>query len=222
MTDRRLLAVLLMLLAAAPAAAHNLELTDTLVVLKTDGTYQVDMTCDLDALALGASPTTDSAELAAALGSLAPAELEARVDRLRRTFERRVRVLFDDRPARPAVSFPDFGTPIASEAAVPTVLGLTARLEGRIPEGAREMTFRASRSFPPVHLTVLDQASATGARQLLELGGTSEPVRLGEPLAAARSAPPGWRSPAATWRWASGTSCPTGSTTSSSSSASSS
>ncbi len=188
MTRRRVPAVrfaFLLLLVAATATAHNLELTDTLVVLKTDGTYQVDMTCDLDALALGASPATDSAELAAALSALEPPELEARVARLRRTFERRVRVFFDGRPARPAVSFPDWRTPIAADAAVPTVLGLTARLEGRIPEGAREMAFRASRAFPAVHLTVLDQASATGVRQLLELGGTSEPVRLGEPLAAA-------------------------------------
>ncbi len=174
--------LLLLVLAAAPAAGHNLELTDTLIVLKTDGTYQVDITCDLDALALGASPTADSAELAAALAALEPAELEARLARLRRTFERRVRVLFDGRRARPAISFPDWQTPIAVEAAVPTVLGLTARLEGRIPEGARELEFRASRAFPPVHLTVLDQASATGVRQLLELGGTSEAVPLGAPL----------------------------------------
>ena len=48
----------------------------------------------------------------------------------------------DGRPAPPAVSFPDRGTAAAREAAIPTLLGLTARLEGRIPEGARELARR--------------------------------------------------------------------------------
>ena len=94
---------------------------------------------DIDALALGVSPATDSAELAATLTALSPAELEERVAGLRRTFERRVRIRFDDRPARPVVSFPDFGTALTTGAAEPTVLGLTARLEGRMlhtPESA--------------------------------------------------------------------------------------
>ncbi len=166
------------ILPASPAAAHSLELTRTLLVLKTDGSYQVDMTCDLDALALGAGPGADDAELAAALRALPAPELAAEIEQLRRYFQRRVRIRFDGQPARPAVSFPEHGTPAAEEAEIPTVLGLTARLEGRLPPGAAAVTFSASRAFPPVHLTILDQRRLDGRRQLLEAGAPSDPYPL--------------------------------------------
>jgi hypothetical protein len=67
------------------------------------------------------------------------------------------------------------------------VLGLTARLAGRVPAGAGSFTFQASRAFPPVHLTVLDQASATGLRRVLEAGEESAPIQLGRPLSAERA-----------------------------------
>ena len=67
----------LLLGAAAPAGAHNLELTDTLMVLKSDGTYQIDMTCDLDALALGVPSTADSAALAAEIEERAGVRLRS-------------------------------------------------------------------------------------------------------------------------------------------------
>lgn len=172
----------LLLAAVGPASGHDLTFTDTVVVFKTDGTYQVDMTCDLDALALGASPEVSSELLANELRSLSDEELEAEIEDLRQYFLRRVRVIFDGEAAAPAVSFPDRGTPIADEAEEPTVLGLTARLEGVIPEGASEFQFRASRSFPLVHLTVLDQQSAAGVRTILERGGESQAFVLGEPL----------------------------------------
>ena len=180
----------LWLVCAAPAAlAHSLELTRTLLILRADGTYQVDMTCDLDALALGAAPTADSAELAAVLEALSPQELAGKVERLRGYFERRVRLRFDGQPAQPLISFPRHQAPwreerpggeppAAGEAAEPTVLGLTARLEGRLPEGASEVTFSASRAFPPVHLTLLDERHLGGFRQLLEPGAPSAPYPL--------------------------------------------
>jgi hypothetical protein len=163
---------------AAAAGAHDLRLTDTVLVLKTDGTFVVDMTCDLDALALGVPSGSDSAELAARLAGLDEDAVADRAASLVRYFERRVRVVFDGQPARPSVTFPDFETGLAGTIDPPSFFGLTARLEGRVPEGVGEMTFRASRSFPPVHLTVLYQASASGSRQLLELGVPSEPIRL--------------------------------------------
>ena len=79
-------------LLAAQVSAHSLELTDTLIVLKTDGTFQVDMTCDLDALALGAPQGADSAALAARLRALPAEEIEEHLGRLRSYFERRVRI----------------------------------------------------------------------------------------------------------------------------------
>lgn len=180
MMKRALLSLWILLAAtwtAVPAAAHNLELTDVLVVLKNDGTYQVDMTCDLDALALGVSPTADSAELFARLEAMSAAELAERVDGLHRLFERRVRVFFDGERVTSVITFPDRGTALASSIEPPTFLGLTARLEGVVPEGGATFSFRASRAFPPVHLTLLRQGDAPH-RELVPLGTPSTPVAL--------------------------------------------
>lgn len=157
------------------AAAHDLRLTDTLLILRSDGTFQVDMTCDLDALALGAAPSTDSEELRLRLAALSPDELVEVEDRLRNLFLRRVRVLFDGQRSEVIVSFPERGTMFASEAEIPSFFGLIARLEGRVPEGAQEVAFRASRAFPPVHLTILHQRALAGERQLVEQGVPSDP-----------------------------------------------
>lgn len=174
-----LLTTFAFLAASPPAAPHDLRLTETLLILKADGTFQVDMTCDLDALALGAGPSADSAELAARLRELPDEELQARVERLRGYFERRIRLQFDGRAVPFSVSFPAQGTPLADDAPVPTVLGLLARIEGRVPEGATSLTFRASRAFPPVHLTVLRQTGAA-ERTILEQGAPSEAIRIEE------------------------------------------
>ncbi|MEM7582022.1 MAG: HupE/UreJ family protein [Acidobacteriota bacterium] len=180
----------------APSAdAHTFELTRTLLLLRADGTFQVDMTCDLDALALGAAPSADSAVLAAELRALSAAELDDKIAQLDNYFQRRVRVRFDDQPVRFVVSFPEYGTFLASEPRAGTddaneplaasVLGLTARLEGQIPLEAVEVSFRASRSFPPVRLTVLEEGRLGGRLEVLgsgtpslayELGGASQPA----------------------------------------------
>ncbi len=186
---RCLMVCLLLACCVCPTVfGHTFELTRTLVLLRTDGTFQVDMTCDLDALALGVGPNVDSAVLAAELRALSTEELAARTDHLRSYFQRRIRVRFDGQPERFVVSFPEFGTFLASEpragtddAAQPlaaSVLGLTARLEGHIPAGAREVSFRASRSFAPVRLTVLEEGRLGGIRELLGSGTPSRPYPL--------------------------------------------
>ncbi len=171
-----LLAVSL-LLGAAALPGHNLEFTDALVIFKGDGTFQVDLTCDLDALALGEPSSADSARLAARLAGLAEEERAALLEKLRAYFERRVRVRFDGEALRPTVSFPDYQTPIAAAIEPPSVFGLTARLEGPVPAGARSFTVRASRAFPPLHLTVLRQGQAA-ERRLLEQGVPSPEIAL--------------------------------------------
>ena len=185
MNPRIIVFILAVLAAVEPSAGHEFSLTDTLVIFKAGGTYQVDMTCDLDALALGAAPQADSAELAATLRNLAPEELTERVEKLRDYFERRIRIRFDGRPVAWTVTFPDFGTPLADEAEIPTVLGLTARFEGRVPPSASTFSFRASRSFPPIHLTILHQDRAP-SRELVEHGTPSSE----HPLTASEEAGP--------------------------------
>jgi len=172
--------ILLVALACGAVAAHDFEITDALVVLKTDGTYQVDMRVDVDALALGVSPQTDSAEIMAALEAMSAAEFEAALEQARDTLERRVRVRFDGAKQRPWVTFPWLDASPDEEQELPTVLGTIARLTGRIPAGAEELTFGASRAFKAVQLTILDQSTTAGVKHLLGPGADSPPFRIGE------------------------------------------
>ena len=181
---------------ATPALAHPLAFTEVTLTLRDDGAFEADLIYDLDALALGVPLNTDDAELAAVLERLPPDEFATRVAGLRELFERRVRVRFDGEPTPFEVSFPDYGTPRATDAAIPTVLGLTARLTGRVPEGASTVGFFASRAFGEVHLTVVDPARAVEVRSLLEPGARSDPLDLTGPIA-----PPGRLEVATRYAW---------------------
>ena len=174
----------LVILVGLPVSprAHPLTFTETTIVLRPDGSFQTDLLCDLDALALGAPQNADDAALVAALSALGPGELQAHIDRLRQLFRRRVRVRFDGEPAPFDVSFPDAGTPAATAATIPTMLGLTARLTGRVPAGATDMEFFASRAFSDVHLTVRDEIRGLTTRSVLERGARSDPYTLAGPL----------------------------------------
>ena len=177
-----LLTLIVMVGPQAPCWAHPLTFTDTTIVLLPDGSFQTDLICDLDALALGAPQNADDASLVAALRALPPGELEERLDQLRQLFERRVRIRFDGEPAPFEVSFPDQGTPTATESAIPTMLGLTARLTGTVPAGATRLEFFASRAFSDVHLTVRDEIRGLTTRSVLERGARSDPYSLADPV----------------------------------------
>ena len=172
--------------AASPALAHPLAFTEVNLTLRDGGAFEANLIYDLDALALGVPVDTDDAELTAALERLPPDEFATLVARLRRLFERRVRVRFDGRPAPFEVSFPDYGTPRATDAEIPTVLGLTARLTGAIPAGASTVGFFASRAFGEVHLTIISAGRGVEVRSVLEPGARSDPLDLTRPVA-----PPG-------------------------------
>jgi hypothetical protein len=173
-------------------AAHVFEITDVLAVLKTDGTFQIDMTVDVDALALGVSPSTDSRANAELLETLSAGELEAAIERARATVLNRVRIRFDGEEPETQLEFPGAEAE-RDPAAPPSALGTTARLTGRIPSGVTEFVFGASQTFGPVQLTVLEQASLGGARYLMAPGDDSplhrvghEPPREAAPGTAAR------------------------------------
>jgi hypothetical protein len=166
------------------ASAHNFAFTDVTLELREDGSYVVDVTCDLDALALGVPSTADSAALAAEIEAMEPAVRDALVEGLVELLKRRLRVRFDGEPDDFEVSLPARGQP-PPEGLPPTALGLVARLTGRVPAGARKVTFFASRAFPPVRLTVTRPGEATGPVELLAQGAESWPVPLAGPRVAA-------------------------------------
>ena len=174
-------ALVVVLLLATQTGAHPLTFTATELLIRVNGTFRVDMVCDLDALALGAPQDADDAELVATLRELTPDEFAERVQRLGRFFQRRVRVRFDGKPAPFDVAFPDYGLPQTDEAEIPTVLGLTARLTGVVPAGTTEVEFFASRSFANIHLSILHEADSITHRSVLERGARSDPFVLTGP-----------------------------------------
>ncbi len=107
-----------------------------------------------------------------------PEELERAIQQARDTIQRRTDIRFDDQKIIPQVTFPQHGT-VAPDAKIPSLLGVIARLEGKIPEGAREFTFAASRAWAAVNLTILDQATLDGVRYPLGPGEESSPYKLG-------------------------------------------
>jgi hypothetical protein len=177
---RRLTLVGALLAVAGAARAHDFALTDVRLELRGDGTYTVDVVCDLDALALGVSSSADSAALAAEIAAMEPAARERLVAGLQDHLKRRLRVRFDGVPHAFEVTLPQRGQ-ASPPNALPTALGLLARLSGSVPAGARAVTFSASRTFPPVRLTVARQGEAAGPAEVLELGGESTPVALAGP-----------------------------------------
>ena len=170
--------VALILLTALPALPHDFAFTEVTVLIERQGAYRIDLRMDVDALALGVSPTTDSAEVAAELQAMTPDALAEAVENARQTVQRRVRLRFDGVKQTPAITFPQRGTKLALENEIPTLLGLTARLSGGVPAGAQAMTFGVSRAFKAVHLTLLDQRTGRASRQVLGVGEDSAPYPL--------------------------------------------
>jgi HupE / UreJ protein len=174
---RPALLVTALLALAATADAHNLTFTDVRLELRVDGFFRADVVCDLDALALGVESGADSVALAAAIEAMAPAQRDALVARLEEMLERRLRVRFDGEPAALEVSLPERGQ-ARPEGSLPSALGLVARLEGRVPAGAREVSFFASRAFPPVRLEIVDEGGRRLHVQILQRGAESTPARV--------------------------------------------
>jgi len=165
-------------LFCATASAHVFEFTEASATFATDGSYVVEIILDIDALALGVSAETDSTEVVAALSALSPAEFEQAAERARRTIERRLRVRFDDTMHLPKIHFPERDR---AQGEFPSILGTKVRMEGQVPAGATMFTFRASRAFPPVQLTLQDETTATLVRYPLGPGEDSLPFELGSP-----------------------------------------
>ena len=122
---------------------------------------------------------------------------------------RRLRVRFDGEPVPFEVTLPERGNPTPE--GLPSALGLVARLSGRVPAGAREVTFFASRAFPPC-------ASRSSARARPRAHADRAARRREPPARADRAVRHGSRETLrASSTSASTTSCPTASTTCSSS-----
>lgn len=175
------LAFLALVVGPGPARAHDFAQTPVELRVGADGRFVADVGCDLDALALGVDSSADSASLAAAIAALPAPERADLERRLAELLGRRLRVRFDGQMAPFAVSFPERDHP-RREGTPPSTLGLTARLEGAVPAGARTVTFFASRAFPPVRLKVI-HGDTREPLDLLARGLESRPYALAGPTA---------------------------------------
>jgi len=179
----RRLVLAILLCATSEAAAHEFAFTDVRLELGPGRSWTADVGCDVDALALGVSSTSDSAALAAEIEAMTPGERDALVARLAELVKRRIRVRFDGEPVEFEMALPEQGRPRAADQ-LPSALGLVIRLSGRIPEGASEVTFFASRAFPPPRLVIARAGAAPEPVELVTPGTESRPF----PLAGARAA----------------------------------
>ena len=167
----------LVLLAAVPAGAHSFSFTDVRLTLLSDGAFQVDVVADLDALALGVEPSADSAALAAEIQALPAPKQDELVAGLVDVLRRRLRVRFDEEPAAFDITLPERGLRPPG-VSVPSALGLVARLQGRVPAGARTVSFFASRAFPPVRLTLVGADGKERPVEVVAPGAGSTPAHL--------------------------------------------
>ncbi|HEY6555073.1 MAG TPA: hypothetical protein VI669_17080, partial [Vicinamibacteria bacterium] len=174
--------LVVLLLGAEPAAAHTFAFTDVRVSVDRDR-FEVDVACDLDALALGVPSSADSAALAAEIEAMTEPAREELAGRLTEFLTRRLRVRFDGVPAPFTISFPERGM-ARPDGALPSHFGLVAHLEGRTPEGARQATFFASRSFPLVRLAWQSRTGESAVEEVLEPGAESRPQPVAGPATA--------------------------------------
>jgi len=176
--------MLALMIASAPVQAHDLTATHALVTLRTDGGYVVDIRAHWDALALGVPVATPAERVVKELEALTPDAFEKMLSDLGRLIQKRTRLEFDDDKQRPSVSFPDYQTERIAALPEVSVLGFTARLEGRIPDGATNMTFAMSRAFTIVRATICDETSGVTRQYVLTSGQRTPPLTLGvEPTA---------------------------------------
>jgi HupE / UreJ protein len=162
--------------AVRSSSAHDLEFTHTVVVIGNDGSFRADVSCDLDAIALGVAQGADSRMVVDELRKLTPRELEARVKRVKDVLLASVLFRFDDDVVLPEVELPQFGK--ARDSPIPTIFGLDASFVGRIPPSARSVTIEVDRAFPPVYLTVMDQRGGDVVHEALTRGEQSDPFPI--------------------------------------------
>ncbi len=174
------LLALLALTFSTGASAHEFSITPATVVITGDGGFQVDIALDADALALGLPLETDSEQVAQGMRELAPEGFSGALESARRSIRQDLRISFDAAPAEFEVTFPHYGTPAATEAEIPTVLGALARLRGQIPAGAGTLTFQAAERYKTVSLEFVSPARETPYALLLEPGEASSEISLAE------------------------------------------
>lgn len=175
---KQLAAVLVLArLFAATGFAHDFEITTIFVVLDGAGGYQVGVSVDADALALGLPPNAATEEVAAGIETLPEADVPAAIERARVEVARLVELRFDGERVTPDVEFPQNGTPEAAVGESRSFLGVIAQLKGRVPPQATSATLRADPSLKTIDARFIGQGEPI--QYLLDPGEESPPFPVG-------------------------------------------
>ena len=167
--------------ALAGAEAHEFTITPVTLVVTGDGAFQADIGLDADALALGLPLEADADMVAQGMHALDPGSFDTSVERARAAVRSDIRISFDGAEAPFEVSFPHHGTPAASGADPPTVLGTVARLRGHVPSRAAAIRFQAPERYKVVSVRLVTPNSPEPAEALLEPGEASPSFPLAGP-----------------------------------------
>ena len=168
-------------LAGSLGLAHDFPVTACHMTL-TDTGFRLQITHDLDAMALGVSSQQDSKLLAERLANLETDERDRVASDLRALLRQKVSIRFDAQPASWEISFPDQGQDAGESAKEPSYFGVIALIEGKIPESASHLTFSAALGEDPVHLALENTRGVVGVSILLDAGQTSPDIPLARAL----------------------------------------
>ena len=167
-------------LALSSATAHEFTITPVTVVITGDGAFQADVGLDADALALGLPLEADSELVARGMRELSQEAFAGAVEKARIAVQDDLRIAVDEVAVPFDVAFPHHGTPAATEADPPTVLGTLARLTGRVPEHGSALVFRAPARYKTVSLQILAPNRPEAYSVLLEPAEPSPAFPLAE------------------------------------------
>lgn len=165
-------------LLVANALAHEFAITPATLVVRGDGSFQVDLGLDADALAAGMPLEAPAEDVARAMREIPQERFSEAVDSARAAVREDIRVLFDRRPVEFEVSFPHHGTAAATAADPPTVLGTLARLTGRVPSDARQVAFRAAERYKTVSFQLALPSRSDPLSAVMRPGEASPAFRL--------------------------------------------
>ncbi len=173
---------LLALLCATPAAAHEIGKTQVQASLH-DGSYQIDVVVDPDALL----PTLEAYGQRPISRDLPRGERDARIAALAGVFLERTGVAFDGKPAPPAFAYVP-SSAFNDFAQAPSKV----RLTGAIPAGASDFTFTYGLALGTYALNVRIGDGPVQTQWVVG-GAPAAPVSLAAPLPPPTRAEIGWQ-----------------------------
>jgi hypothetical protein len=163
-------------LVADMAAAHSFEVTYADVRFLSADAIRVDVTFHFDAMLAGIPFGELGESDYRQLRALPRAEIERRLEMVRRYFETMIALRFDRQAVDTSVSFPARDA-CSSDGSVP-LPGHLVRLEGRVPRGARTFAFSGAPVFNQITLRIHGATAGPVVQQIFSPLEESRPYAL--------------------------------------------